>query len=338
MHMTTFSVPGNLLLAGEYAVLEEAGLGLAVAVEPRVLVRVSTPPGLKGLHFRGITGTGVFGFAFSAPACGPDAFPYRMVAAAVGREHTAEGPAYRRCAATTCPPAGLIEVDSRALYRPDGRKAGLGSSAALAVAVTAAVGELVGRSYRGRLDALMRTAVCVHREAQGGHGSGYDVATSVYGGVIEFVGGRRPRVFCIGDAPLWDARLVFGSAAVSTRGAVERYRRWRDAHPRNATAFLSASNEAVLELARSLHSTRQQFAAALTNAGRIGAELGDDIGVPAVLSPDGGGSVEDVDAFKALGAGGEIGIALGNPTREGSFDSIRSVERVEPSYKGIYWN
>ena len=29
-----FTVPGNLLLAGEYAVLEEGGLGLARAVEP----------------------------------------------------------------------------------------------------------------------------------------------------------------------------------------------------------------------------------------------------------------------------------------------------------------
>ena len=34
------TVPGNLLLAGEYAVLEEGGLGAALAVEPRLTVTV----------------------------------------------------------------------------------------------------------------------------------------------------------------------------------------------------------------------------------------------------------------------------------------------------------
>ena len=34
----TLTVPGNILLAGEYAVLVEGGLGLACAVEPRVHV------------------------------------------------------------------------------------------------------------------------------------------------------------------------------------------------------------------------------------------------------------------------------------------------------------
>jgi mevalonate kinase len=40
------SVPANLLLLGEYAVLEEGGLGLAVAVDPRV--RISAAPGRPG--------------------------------------------------------------------------------------------------------------------------------------------------------------------------------------------------------------------------------------------------------------------------------------------------
>ena len=318
--MTTLSIPGNLLLAGEYAVLEEGGLGLAVAVPPRVFVRVSKPPNLKGLRFHGLTAGGAVCFGLTGAEGQFHDFSHRLVAAAL--RPAAPAPP----AAHTDVPPGLIEVDSRALYRPDGQKSGRGSSAALAVAVTAAVGELAGRSYRGRLDALMRRAVEVHRTAQDGRGSGYDVATSVFGGTILFVGGKSPGVYRLGPAALWDARLVFGEASVSTRDAVARYGAWKEQNPGAAAAFLTESNRAVLELSRALDEGRHQFAAALRRAAAIGSRVGQAIGVP-VSQDRWTGSNAPFEAVKALGAGGEIGIAL---TDAG--------ESVQTAYEGVRWN
>jgi phosphomevalonate kinase len=66
-------------------------------------------------------------------------------------------------------------------------KLGLGSSAALTVALTSA---LVGWSADGRMPAAdrpwLQTLVTLHRRIQGGLGSGVDVAASVLGGAVEY--------------------------------------------------------------------------------------------------------------------------------------------------------
>lgn len=69
--------------------------------------------------------------------------------------------------------------------RADGRKLGLGSSAAIVVASLAALhAERVGRVGDASLrDAVFDAALTAHREAQGG-GSGIDVASSAWGGFI----------------------------------------------------------------------------------------------------------------------------------------------------------
>jgi len=67
------------------------------------------------------------------------------------------------------------------------RKLGLGSSAALTVALVSA---LVGWSAAGSLPAAgaqwLQTLVSLHRRVQGGLGSGIDVAASLFGGTIEY--------------------------------------------------------------------------------------------------------------------------------------------------------
>lgn len=85
------------------------------------------------------------------------------------------------------PPAGQYPVvDSSALHDADGVKLGLGGSAAVTVA---AAGVLLADEGLP-LDAvtvraeLLRLCVAAHRAAQGGRGSGGDVAACVYGGVV----------------------------------------------------------------------------------------------------------------------------------------------------------
>ncbi|MEL7186004.1 MAG: hypothetical protein AAFN50_06160, partial [Pseudomonadota bacterium] len=67
--------------------------------------------------------------------------------------------------------------DTSAFSTPAGEKLGLGSSAALTVAMLAA--------FDGKQPELGR-AIAAHREWQGGSGSGADIACSLHGGLIEY--------------------------------------------------------------------------------------------------------------------------------------------------------
>jgi len=92
--------------------------------------------------------------------------------------------------------AGLLDrvpfLDAEAL-RHEGRKLGLGSSAALLVAAFAT---RLPCATRAQKDALFATALRLHQDAQGG-GSGVDVAAATYGGTLAFtaaVEGSVPQV------------------------------------------------------------------------------------------------------------------------------------------------
>jgi phosphomevalonate kinase len=85
-------------------------------------------------------------------------------------------------------PAGSVLIDSSA-FGADGQKLGLGSSAAVATAAVAAVLELAGLPVNMNRDLCFTLAERAHRAAQGGAGSGADVAAAVHGGVVQY---RRP--------------------------------------------------------------------------------------------------------------------------------------------------
>jgi phosphomevalonate kinase len=80
------------------------------------------------------------------------------------------------------PSGNAPEFDAAAL-RADGRKLGLGSSAAILVASLAAVEPRSFASDAELRAAIFEPALAAHRRAQGG-GSGVDVAASTYGGTL----------------------------------------------------------------------------------------------------------------------------------------------------------
>ena len=146
--MSTFSAPGKLFLIGEYGVLH-GGTAVIAAVDRRA--SATFVPG-------------------GAPATPLIAEAVRAVA-----ERTAlDGVAL---------PDGAPLVDSAAMSQ-DGQKLGLGSSAAAVVAAIAALWDALGRPVEP--GALLPLAVGAHRAAQGGRGSGGDVAASLFGGVIAY--------------------------------------------------------------------------------------------------------------------------------------------------------
>jgi phosphomevalonate kinase len=86
-------------------------------------------------------------------------------------------------------PPGSVLIDSTS-FRVGGKKLGLGSSAAVTVVGVAAVMEMAGMSVAEHRALCFELADGAHRSAQGGVGSGADVAAAVHGGLIRY---RRAR-------------------------------------------------------------------------------------------------------------------------------------------------
>lgn len=307
--MSLFTVPANLLLLGEYAVLEPGGLGLTVAIERRISVTITGAPRLA---IAGEWGGGREEW--------PPGEPSSLFACAAAAVSAALGCTLEELLRL---PLG-ITVDSRVLYDEQGTKAGLGSSAAAAVAVCYALIDHVaaGRSGAARelpalsaspLEASFAAALAAHRAFQGG-GSGYDVAASLFGGLGRFEGGRRPGFRPLSLPWLPPLLLFRGSRPVKTPHAVERYRQWKGLHAADAARFLEESNRSVEGFLAS--SSWQEGAVWLAASRRTAAELGDAIGVPARLDPpepaDRAGVIPG-STVKAVGAGNELGVLFLDP-------------------------
>lgn len=138
------SAPGKIVLSGEYAVLFGAP-AVCMAVTRRAVVTVADSAD-RECHVTtpGFTGEGSFA----------------VVDAVYGDAR----------------PAATIDLDTRAFSR-DGQKVGIGSSAALTVALAAARSNSVD---------VLAAALDAHAVLQGGAGSGIDVAAAVHGGLIEY--------------------------------------------------------------------------------------------------------------------------------------------------------
>ena len=184
--MIEASAPGKLFVSGEYAVLEGAP-AIACAAGRRVRVRLQR----------------------RAAGETEEAARWREAAEELIRAPASGGKA---------PRVGL-EINSRALYAADGAKYGLGSSAAVAAAVTGAL--LAARGPLPDIGEQLRLATALHRARQGSGGSGVDVAASLYGGVVAQAGGRVQRL----DWPAGLACAVIWTGRCADTGrAVDRYR------------------------------------------------------------------------------------------------------------------
>ncbi len=143
-----FSAPGKVVLSGEYAVLRGAP-AVAMAVDRRATVTIE--PGEFEVRCVGLEGR-------------TDTRLVECVLEALGRES----------------PRGRLILDTAA-FSDGPYKLGIGSSAALAVALTAAL------APEGA-DAVSQEQAAhdAHRTFQGGFGSGVDVAASSAGGIIVY--------------------------------------------------------------------------------------------------------------------------------------------------------
>lgn len=199
MRTVVASAPGKIVLCGEYAVLDGAP-AICMAINKRARAEVA----VSGEDIQTVRTSGYIEGEWKFLAGASGGFRW------VGDE----------------PPAGSLDlvrevrnsmaVDGKFDIRMDttefldpvtGSKLGLGSSAALTVALVTALSNVTNRAGLAATDATE-----AHRRLQHGRGSGVDIAASLAGGLIEYrmqdQGACRPLQWPVGlhYAVLWSGR------------------------------------------------------------------------------------------------------------------------------------
>lgn len=303
------SVPGNLLLLGEYAITRPGGVGVAVAVEPRVYA-IATPVESSGA-LSGVMRSARFGDEQGSLL--------RAVADACG-----DAPGWR------------IIVNSTALAGERGKR-GLGSSAAVAVAVAA----LLLRVREGEVplaERVMELAGVAHHAWQGGSGSGYDVAASTLGGLV-WIEHREFGPSCAARLAVEPPLLVAveGERSLDTRSSLSAFDAWRRRNPRRAAAFVRRSARLTSAFVAGDQRKRRRL---LSVGGAALVALGRRIGIdtePAELKRLLAPLRRAGWRAKAAGAGGELAVALPPPGLPVEEVMRAGAESVCVSMEGIRW-
>jgi len=302
------SAPGKLVLTGEYAVLEGAP-AIVLALDRRARVTL-----------RDNAGTG---YVIDAPDLGVhDALGYLD-----GQQHChwsgVDATTTDRLALvasvleTMALDGGLpgfhVTLDTHTFFFTASahHKLGLGSSAALTVALAGAVHARAGRGApsAGRL-------LAAHRRVQGGRGSGLDIAASLTGGAIVYcLRAGQPQITPVP----WPTGLQFACAwsgkAASTGVFLRRLAAWRERVPARYTALMReltlCAEAAAAAFADNVISTLLEAVTAYAaGLARLGVASGLDI-VSAEHRVLAAIAAECGVVYKTSGAGGgDIGIAL----------------------------
>lgn len=161
------TAPGKVVLSGEYAVLDGAP-AVCMAVNRRARVTMRPADGAEG--------------SVSAPGFSAAVGRYRLVNGEPSwlsgtQSFAIVDAAWRACSAAPSAAVDLVLDTAQFVDRASGNKLGVGSSAAITVALCAAL--------NGK-DGSPATAYDAHRFLHGASGSGVDVACSLHGGLIEY--------------------------------------------------------------------------------------------------------------------------------------------------------
>jgi phosphomevalonate kinase len=297
--------PGKLVLTGEYAVLDGAPAVVTavdrraqVIVEPAAAGRVQAlGPGIAPAPFT-LAGDGTLDWQSERAA-----EDYRLLGA-VTETLAQDAPL------PTDRPFDL-RLDTSAFYS-GADKLGLGSSAALTVALTAALCRHFDRTFEDSL------AYEAHRRLQGGEGSGLDIAASIAGGLIRFVVGDPPSVERLRWPDGLEALFVWTGRSAATTPRVRRYRAWR-----RSPAAVEPGGRLVRSAAEAADAWQAGDTQAVLEATAAWARALDGLGEAAGLDIGGGGHAELARladgagvVYKPSGAGGgDLGLALAGDRR-----------------------
>ncbi len=314
------SAPGKLMLLGEYAVLTGAP-ALVAAVDRRAQGTLTPTDG--AWHRLFAAPLGLAGWPFRVD--GGRIVPGQQIPAGTRERLRLFERAVEMVAQTVIGEAPLpphtITLDTEAFRDAQGRKLGLGSSAALTVALVGAL-RAVLRAPTNPGD-VFPAAFRAHRAAQGERGSGFDVAAACRGGVLRYRAPEAGRVTPAEAEPMaWPDGLglavVFTGASADTASLTSRV----SAAARQRPGPLAAAHRRLADLATSgiAAFAAADRAAFLDVVGRTTAglaELGRLAGVE-IVTPAHARIAQRAAAlglaYKPSGAGGgDIGVAFGEP-------------------------
>lgn len=290
MKRQILNVPGNILLLGEYAILEEGGLGIAMAVNRNISFHVEESDSFKIMGDRGNRKT-----CWQPEGSDSDDFLKAIYEGII--ETFSDDRAIQKIQKYK------ITIDSSSHHSPGGKKYGFGSSAVIACGLTKLAFQLaeieIDKTFHFNL------ALQCHRRAQGNHGSGYDVAASVNGGIGLFCGGENPAWEPVHLPWLPPGYIVPGPESVSTVSAVNKYHQFKAENKKETQNFCSFSNHSIeqflqadnWETAAEILGTYQQASV------QFQRKLGVDASIKAAVK----NSFESKNnIIKSLGAGNEL--------------------------------
>ncbi|MGP1664529.1 MAG: mevalonate kinase family protein [Rhodanobacter sp.] len=304
------TAPGKLVITGEYAVLEGAP-ALVLAIDR--VARVTLQNASNAAYQISAPGLGLDAVCGQLDASGRMSWP--ALSAPTIKQLTLVSAVLETLAEDAVPAPFHATLDTSAFYSADARtKLGLGSSAALTVALANAICAANGRSAP-----TIHTLIAAHRRAQDGRGSGLDIAASLRGGLLTYrLHDAQPQV----SPATWPSGLtwccVWSGKSASTGTFLAQLAAWRAQAPSNYGAVMrdladAASSAAAANSATSLLDAVAAYALALD---RLAAASALDIVCAEHRALATLAKRHDV-VYKTCGAGGgDIGIAL-------STDSVR---------------
>jgi len=178
MTTITASAPGKAVLSGEYAVLEGAP-AIATALNKRASIKLSKTQ----QEFHSVTAPGYLDGTWRFLQDRDGAFQWQDELPAASSFALLEN-VWKRIPIETSLRLS-VSIDSSEFFDPSsGLKLGIGSSAAVATALTQALYCVASEAAASANSFL--TARDAHVAFQSGHGSGVDIAVSFSGGLIEF--------------------------------------------------------------------------------------------------------------------------------------------------------
>lgn len=198
MLISEAQAPGKLYLAGEYAVVNPGNPALLMAVNRYVEARVSSSE--RWL----VTSAQFSGSQVVVGGYVPDNLSFASAALEIARNYASKVSEREVC--------GHVHIDSH-LQSDDGTKFGLGSSAAVCVAVVRAV--LAAYGVQASPVTVFKLAATAHFLVQG-NGSLGDVAASSMGGLVYYRSPDREWLRSFVDAHTAPAQ---GRASINTRTA-----------------------------------------------------------------------------------------------------------------------
>lgn len=316
MLKVTASAPGKAVLIGEYAVLHGAP-ALVMAVDRRVRVMIrSCAPEASRLELPQLSSEPI---AFAVEPDGRVQWhgeQAERAQLALSRHLISQ--ALEQSGRSRLPdPGGLhIHIDSSELFLQDAHgpiKLGLGSSAAVTVALTAALQGFCSHPAPPAKP-LLSDLLQSHRQQQGGRGSGLDLAAALEGGLLSFrLAEQGPELRAVDWPGQWPLMFVWTGQAASTPRFLQAYAHWRDRQPQAADDLWRALDHCSREAVESLESgALERFMTCINNYRGLMGKIGSCIQAP-VLSPQhqrlAAAANEIGAAYKPCGAGGgDLGV------------------------------